>query len=105
MTKEEEVDLSEYFDYHDAHRQLERLLDDVYIQKRFQLLGRAKRLPRQLPGGQQRRVNAARALGLHPPFLAVNEQLGVLIQALRCEVTGMSATAAGGRPGGDWGIP
>lgn len=33
--KEEEVDLSEYLDYHDAHRQIGRFLDDVYIHKRI----------------------------------------------------------------------
>ena len=31
--KEEEVDLSEYPDYDDAHRQLGRFLDDVYMHK------------------------------------------------------------------------
>jgi transposase InsO family protein len=33
--KEEEVDLSEYLDYHDAHRQIGRFLDDVYMHKRI----------------------------------------------------------------------
>ncbi len=33
--KEEEVDLSEYLDYHDAYRQLGRFLDDVYTHKRI----------------------------------------------------------------------
>ena len=33
--KEEEVDLSEYLDYHDAYRQLGRFLDDVYMRKRI----------------------------------------------------------------------
>jgi putative transposase len=33
--KEEEVDLSEYRDYGDAHRQLGRFLDDVYNRKRI----------------------------------------------------------------------
>ena len=33
--KEEEVDLSEYIDYHNAYRQLGRFLDDVYIHKRI----------------------------------------------------------------------
>lgn len=33
--KEEEVDLSEYIDYNDAHRQLGRFLDDVYMHKRI----------------------------------------------------------------------
>jgi putative transposase len=33
--KEEEVDLSEYLDYHDARRQLGRFLDDVYMHKRI----------------------------------------------------------------------
>jgi len=33
--KEEEVDLSEYLDYHDAYQQLGRFLDDVYIRKRI----------------------------------------------------------------------
>ena len=33
--KEEEVDLSEYLDYHDAYRQLGRFLDDVYMHKRI----------------------------------------------------------------------
>jgi putative transposase len=32
--KEEEVDLSEYQDYHDAYRQIGRFLDDVYMRKR-----------------------------------------------------------------------
>lgn len=32
--KEEEVDLSEYQDYHDAHRQIGRFLEDVYMRKR-----------------------------------------------------------------------
>jgi Integrase core domain len=32
--KEEEVDLSEYRDFNDAHRQLGRFLDDVYNRKR-----------------------------------------------------------------------
>jgi len=33
--KEDEVDLSEYLDYHDAYRQLGRFLDDVYAHKRI----------------------------------------------------------------------
>ena len=33
--KEEEVDLSEYLDYHDAYQQIRRFLDDVYIHKRI----------------------------------------------------------------------
>ena len=33
--KEEEVDLSEYLDYHDAYHQIGRFLDDVYVQKRI----------------------------------------------------------------------
>jgi transposase InsO family protein len=33
--KEEEVDLTEYLDYHDAYRQIGRFLDDVYIHKRI----------------------------------------------------------------------
>jgi transposase InsO family protein len=33
--KEEEVDLSEYLDYHDAYRQLGRFLDTVYMHKRI----------------------------------------------------------------------
>ena len=33
--KEEEVDLSEYEDYHDAMQQLGRFLDDVYLHKRI----------------------------------------------------------------------
>jgi transposase InsO family protein len=33
--KEEEVDLSEYHDYHDAQRQLGRFLDEVYMHKRI----------------------------------------------------------------------
>lgn len=33
--KEEEVDLSDYRDYHDAYRQLGRFLDDVYMHKRI----------------------------------------------------------------------
>jgi transposase InsO family protein len=33
--KEDEVDLSEYLDYHDACRQIGRFLDDVYIHKRI----------------------------------------------------------------------
>jgi transposase InsO family protein len=33
--KEEEVDLSEYFDYHDAYQQIGRFLDDVYVHKRI----------------------------------------------------------------------
>lgn len=32
--KEEEVDLSEYQDYHDAYRQFRRFLEDVYMRKR-----------------------------------------------------------------------
>ena len=32
--KEEEVDLSDYQDYHDAYRQLGRFLEDVYMRKR-----------------------------------------------------------------------
>jgi putative transposase len=32
--KEEEVDLSDYDDYHDALTQLGRFLDDVYMSKR-----------------------------------------------------------------------
>ena len=34
-TKEEEVDLSEYEDYHDAIQQIGRFLDDVYTHKRM----------------------------------------------------------------------
>lgn len=33
--KEEEVDLSEYADFHDAYRSIGRFLDDVYTQKRI----------------------------------------------------------------------
>jgi transposase InsO family protein len=33
--KEEEVDLSEYEDYHDAIQQIGRFLDDVYTHKRI----------------------------------------------------------------------
>jgi transposase InsO family protein len=33
--KEEEVDLSEYRDFNDAHRQLGRFLGDVYNRKRI----------------------------------------------------------------------
>ena len=33
--KEEEVDLAEYLDYHDAYHQIGRFLDDVYVQKRI----------------------------------------------------------------------
>lgn len=33
--KEEEVDLSEYLDYHDAYHQIGRFLDDVYMHKRI----------------------------------------------------------------------
>ena len=33
--KEEEVDLSEYQDYHDAYHQIGRFLDDVYMHKRI----------------------------------------------------------------------
>lgn len=33
--KEEEMDLSEYLDYHDAYRQIGRFLDDVYMHKRI----------------------------------------------------------------------
>ena len=33
--KEEEVDLSEYEDYHDANQQVGRFLDDVYMHKRI----------------------------------------------------------------------
>jgi transposase InsO family protein len=33
--KEEEVDLAEYLDYHDAYQQIGRFLDDVYIHKRI----------------------------------------------------------------------
>jgi putative transposase len=33
--KEEEVDLSEYLDYHDAYQQIGRFLDDVYMHKRI----------------------------------------------------------------------
>jgi len=33
--KEEEVDLSEYRDYQDAYRQIDRFLDDVYMHKRI----------------------------------------------------------------------
>ena len=32
--KEEEVDLSDYQDYHDAYRQIGRFLEDVYMRKR-----------------------------------------------------------------------
>jgi putative transposase len=33
--KEEEVDLSDYYDFADAHRQIERFLEDVYMTKRI----------------------------------------------------------------------
>jgi putative transposase len=33
--KEEEVDLSDYQDYHDAYRQIGRFLEDVYMRKRI----------------------------------------------------------------------
>ena len=33
--KEEEVDLSEYIDYHDAYQQIGLFLDDVYMHKRI----------------------------------------------------------------------
>jgi putative transposase len=33
--KEEEVDLSEYRDYHDAHRRIGRFLEEVYMHKRI----------------------------------------------------------------------
>lgn len=33
--KEEEIDLADYRDYHDAYRQLGRFLDDVYMHKRI----------------------------------------------------------------------
>jgi hypothetical protein len=33
--KEEQVDLSEYLDYHDAYQQLGRFLDEVYTHKRI----------------------------------------------------------------------
>jgi putative transposase len=33
--KEEEVDLSDYEDYHDAYRQIRRFLEDVYMRKRM----------------------------------------------------------------------
>jgi transposase InsO family protein len=33
--KKDEVVLAEYQDYHDAHRQLERFLDDVYAHRRI----------------------------------------------------------------------
>jgi len=33
--KEEEVDLAEYLDYHDAYHQIGRFLDDVYVHKRI----------------------------------------------------------------------
>lgn len=33
--KEEEVNLSEYLDYHDAYRQIGRFLDEVYMRKRI----------------------------------------------------------------------
>jgi transposase InsO family protein len=33
--KEEEVDLSEYFDYQDALSQIGRFIDDVYMTKRI----------------------------------------------------------------------
>ena len=33
--KEEEVDLSEYIDYHDVYQQIGRFLDDVYMHKRI----------------------------------------------------------------------
>jgi len=36
--KEEEVDLADYRDYHDAYRQLGRFLDDVYMRKRIHSL-------------------------------------------------------------------
>jgi hypothetical protein len=37
--KEEEVNLSEYPDYHAAYQQIGRFLDDVYIHKRIQSCG------------------------------------------------------------------
>ena len=33
--EEEEVDLADYRDYHDAYQQLGRFLDDVYMHKRI----------------------------------------------------------------------
>jgi len=33
--KEEEVDLSEYADFHDAYQRIGRFLDDVYTRKRI----------------------------------------------------------------------
>jgi len=33
--KEEEIDLSEYLDYHDAYRQIGQFLDEVYMHKRI----------------------------------------------------------------------
>ena len=33
--KEEQVDLAEYLDYHDAYHQIGRFLDDVYMHKRI----------------------------------------------------------------------
>jgi len=35
LLKEEEVDLSEYLDYHDAYHQIGSFLDDVYMHKRI----------------------------------------------------------------------
>jgi transposase InsO family protein len=35
--KEEEVDLSEYQDFHDAYRSIGRFLDEVYTHKRIHL--------------------------------------------------------------------
>jgi transposase InsO family protein len=33
--KEEEVDLSQYYDFHDAYQRVGRFLDDVYTRKRI----------------------------------------------------------------------
>lgn len=33
--REEEVDLSEYLDYHDAYQHIGRFLEDVYMHKRI----------------------------------------------------------------------
>jgi hypothetical protein len=35
LIKEEEVNLSEYQDYHDAYQQIGQFLDDVYMRKRI----------------------------------------------------------------------
>jgi len=35
IIKEEEVDLPEYINYHDAYQQIERFLDDMYMHRRI----------------------------------------------------------------------